>query len=225
VTDPFAVEQESSSQERQYDGDMDAPFASPDEMVAGGEMVPFPPIDALSGRLVAVVPRKFDPAAPVSTYLQQTYNLAPTREEWRVDLAVLDGGELRYSYRSKTEGTEDDYEEREHVVAADDLPFFVHNWRVTWANVIGRINKMPAHRAMLLGRFRPGYSAKEMFAGRTFADFAAEMEAWEEKARVNPRAAGQAPRAKWHLDLTVSDADRALASEWWRQARAGGYTI
>lgn len=212
--DPFAAPTE--------DGLIDDPFATVDEAKsAGGAFVPWPGIEAVADRLVVLVPRSQDKEAKVSEYLQRTYSLPPTREEWKVDLIVLDGGDLKYTYRSKKEGTESEYEEKEFEVPASDLPFLVPGWKVSWGNIMGVLNKLHGGpRPFALGRIRAGYSIKEMRLGKTFEGFKHEREAFY----ASPRGKKE-PRAVWHFVVSDEAADRTLALAWWNEARANGFTL
>ena len=198
--------------------DLDDPFASAEDLKAGsGVFVPWPAIEAIRDRLVVIVPRTFDSEAKVSEFLQKTYNLKPTREEWKTDLVVLDGGTLQYTYRAKRDGTENEYEEREHRIEA--LPALIPGWKVSWGNVIGSLNKIAdSPKPFALGRLRAGYSIKEMRAGRTFEEFRAEQEAFY----ANPRGKKE-PKAVWHLEASEAPADKAVALAWWKTARAEGF--
>lgn len=222
LSDPFAAT--ASAEDDEFD-----PFATADDAKSGGPFVPWPAIEAVQERLVVLVPKTFDPEAKVSDYLQKTYQLPAVREEWRVDLVVLNGGDLAYTYRAKVDGKDgkaDTFEEREHEVPASELPYLIPGWRVSWANMIGVLNKVSKlHTPLALGYIKAGYSAKEMRAGKTFADFKAEEEAYYAAVAANPRAKIEKPRARWHFEISETAADKALALAWWRAAKADGYTL
>lgn len=211
IRDPFAMEEE-------YD-----PFATADEAASGGgPFTPWPKIEDVRGRLIVLVPRTFAAEAKVSEYAQRTYGMAPTQEQWKTDLAVLDGGRLEYTYRAKVDGVDgkaDTFEETTHVIEADELPALITGWRVTAGNVIGKLNKVAeGPRPFLLGRIQAGYSAKEMRAGKTFAEFEAEQEAFYADPRKNKQ-----PKAVWHLVVSDEPGDRATALTWWKAAQAAGF--
>lgn len=216
LTDPFAAN---------TDEDFD-PFADADDVKSGGPFVPWPNIEAVAERLVVLVPRKFDEKAKVSAYLQEKYQLPAEREEWTTDLVILDGGDLSYTYQAKKDGTKDEYEEKTHTVAAADLPFLIPGWRVSWANMIGTLNGLAKLSTPVgFGRIRAGYSAKEMRAGKTFEDFAAEREAYYAARAANPRAKLDEPKPRWHFVLSKDPADKAKALAWWKAAVAEGYKL
>lgn len=206
IADPFAVTEE-------YD-----PFATADEAQShSGPFIPWPKIDDIQGRLIVLVPRKFDAEAKVSEYAQRTFGMNPTQEEWRTDLIVLDGGRLEYAYRAKVEGKEDEYRDATHVF--DTLPALIPNWRVTTGNIIGVLNRVSeSPKPFALGRIRAGYTAREMRAGRTFAEFADELDAFYQ----NPRK-GKQPKPVWHLVVSDDAGDRAIALAWWKAAAAEGF--
>jgi hypothetical protein len=207
IRDPFAVEDE-------YD-----PFATADEATSAGQFVPWPGIEAVAERLVVLVPRAHDKEAKVSEYLQRTYNLPATREEWRADLVVLDGEvPFRYTFQAKDkEG--DGFHEETHQF--DALPALIPGWRVSWGNIIGVLNRISdSPKPFALGRIRGGYGAAEMRKGKTFEQHAAEMEAYYRAPKGK-----QQPKTVWHLVVSDDAADRTTALAWWKQAHAEGFKI
>jgi hypothetical protein len=213
MDDPFAVGVDEND-----------PFATSEDVKSGGVFVPRPPIDVLEGRTIVVVPRSFDPEAKVSDYLQSK-GFPAVREEWTVDLVILDGGKMEYEYRSKVQGKENEFEAK--IMTVEEFPFTVPNFRVSWANIIGSLNKLDkSPRPFGVGRIRAGYSAKEMRNGKTYEDFAAELAAWEAKVKADPRKAGERPKAKWHFELLDTNPDAmAKARAWWNVARTEGFKI
>jgi hypothetical protein len=210
--DPFATETNA-----------DDPFAASEDIKTGGVYVPRPPVEILEGRLIVMVPRSFDKEAKVSDYLQEK-GFPAVREEWTIDLVVLNGAPMEYTYRSKKDGTENEYEEK--TMKVDTFPFLVPGFKVSWANIIGSLNKLASSpKPFGLGHIRGGYSAKEMRNGKTFDMFADEMKTWEDKVRTSPRSAGEKPRAKWHFVISDDAADRALALSWWNVAKAEGFRV
>lgn len=214
--------------------DLDDPFATADEAKSsGGAFIPWPRIESLRDRLVALVPREFDKEAKVSEYLQKEYSLKPTREEWRTDLVVLGGGDFSYGYRGKVKDEDkknpdgpDEFEEMTHEVSAAELPYLIPDWKVSWGNVIGALNAITkAGKPIAFGHIRAGYAIATMRKGKTFADFAADEEAYYAALAANPRAKLDKPAARWHFEVSEVPADKALAAAWWKQARADGYKL
>lgn len=212
VTDPFA--------DASFDDAAVDPFADPDE-VGGqrGPFIPWPNVTDIAGRAIALFPKSFDGKAEVSEYMQKKFGAPPVRPEWRCDMLVIDGEvPFSYEYRGKVEGTKDEYADMTYTV--ETLPFFVPNFRIVHLNIIGTLNK--GHdKGALVGRIRPGYTAKEMRDGKTFEDWAREYEAFLSDPRKNKE-----PRARWHFVLSAKDApEKAVALDWYRKAYADGYRI
>lgn len=214
MDDPFAV-----------DTDENDPFATKDDVKSNGVFVPRPPIDVIAERPIVLVPRSFDKEAKVSEYLRREFNLPETREEWTIDLVILGTEPMEYEYRSKVQGTEDEFETK--TMRIEEFPFVVPNFRVTWANIIGSLNKLSASpRPFGVGRIRGGYSAADMRKGKTFEQFAEELAAWEAKVQKNPKSAGDRPKPKWHFVIEDDNPETmALARAWWAKARAEGFRV
>lgn len=208
IKDPFASEPAE---------DFD-PFASAEDATAGGTFVPWPSVEDVVGRLVVLVPRQYNPEAKVSEYAQKTYGMAPTQQEWRVDLVVLDGPRpFQYSYRAK-DG--DNYVDAMHRF--EELPALIPNWRVSAGNIQGVLNRVSKlDTPLALGRIRAGYTKKQMEGGKTFEDFHAELESYY----ANPRAFKNAPKPVWHLVVSEAPADKDLARAWYRAAVADGFKL
>lgn len=84
--------------------DMANPFATQGQGAAaapggGGQWDPRVPFEIIEGRMVILVPKVFTKDASVP----EAFNPKPgeTREEYRVDLVILDGGPLSYEYNFK----------------------------------------------------------------------------------------------------------------------------
>jgi hypothetical protein len=225
--DPFATSTDID--------DLDDPFATADEAKSsGGAFIPWPRIEALRDQLVVIVPREFDKEAKVSEYLQKQYNLKPTREEWKTDLVILGSGvDFSYDYRGKVRDEDkanpdgpDEYAEMTWTVTAAELPYLIPGWKVSWGNIIGALNTITkAGKPMAFGRIRAGYAIATMRIGKTFADFAAEEEAYYAAVAANPRAKLDKPTPRWHFDVSEDPKDKALAMAWWNAARANGYKL
>lgn len=215
--------------------DIDDPFATADEAKSSGTFIPRPRIEALRDRLVVIVPREFDKEAKVSEHLQREYNMEPTREEWTTDLVILpcDGSDFSYDYRGKVKDEDkknpdgpDEYVEMTWTVAAAELPYLIPGWKASWGNIIGALNAITAKgKPMAFGHVRAGYAIATMRKGKTFADFAAEEEAYYTALAANPRAKLDKPTPRWHFEVSEDPKDKALAASWWQQARADGYKL
>jgi hypothetical protein len=208
IEDPFAAHT-----------DEDDPFADADTARAGsGSFTPRPALEDLEGRLLAMVPRELDKESKTPDIWVQK-GAKPTREQYTVDMVLLDGGPLSYTYKDKvTSGNTTTIEEKTFTV--DVLPFL---WTGVWrseASLIGQLKKVDGTpKPILLGRLVKGPQAKDRKNGKTIQDVAAEFVKW----RANPR--GAMPDFSWQVDTDVTPADQTLAREWWAAAKASGYTL
>lgn len=216
--DPFSVP---------ASGNTEDPFASEDVYGGGGEFTPRPSISDIAGRLIVLVPREYDEAAETSEFARKNFGAKDTEERWTVDIVVLDGGTLSFDYTSKVQGTEDQYEEKRAEVT--DLPYLIPGMFIRQGNLKAACRKLEKAHTFGLGRIRPGYAAAQMRKRATmaeaFQDWQNEMDAWEVKARQNPRGAGDPPRSVWHFEPTANGDDKALAMAWWAKAKADGFKI
>jgi hypothetical protein len=207
IDDPFAVAQ-----------DEDDPFADPETVKAGGAFTPRPALEDLEGRLLALIPRAFDKESK-TPQIWVDKGAPATREQYTADMVLLDGGPLTFPYKDKvTEGKTTTVVDKEWTI--DVLP---HLWQGVWrseASLIGQLKKVDGTgKPILLGVLRRGPQADDRKAGKTWEDIAAAFTAW----RKNPR--GNAPKFSWFVDVDVTPEQAALAREWWKAARAGGYTL
>lgn len=215
VADPFAASV-----------DEDDPFATAEDVKStGGPFLPRPYLADLVGRLVALVPRELNKEAP-----KPKGRIEPggkeTEERYTVDMAVLDGGELKFFYQSRVEGTEDQYEEKEHVVPAEDLPAL---WEGVYRNegsVIGQLKRVDGTaRPVLLGRVRRGPQAAEKRKGMT-ADVVEKAWAAYEGHLKAGRTNATKPKFSWFIDVDgLTEADYAVARKWLADAKAAGFTL
>lgn len=206
--DPFAVATDTSD-----------PFATPEDTKGtGGTFVPSPNLDALDGRLVAMIPRKFEKNAPKPEQFRQNTQ-DTTRERYTVDLYVLDKAEFRFWYNAKQEGTTERVA-TEHVVEASDIPFNVPNYWIVQSAVIGQLRNVDGGpRPILAGRVRRGPQAADRDK-KTFDSIEAEWKAFEARGRK-----GMAPKFSWQIDNAMSNDDLFALRDWWVKASANGLEI
>lgn len=192
--------------------DTEDPFATPEDTKGGsGTFVPSPSIEALNGRLVAFIPRKFEKRAPKPEDFRRDAN-DTTRERYTVDLYVLDAGELRFWYNAKVEGS-DERVPTEHVVEASDIPFHVPNYWIVQDALIGQIKRVDgSRRPILAGRVRRGPQAKERDK-KTFDSVEAEWQAF-----VDRGMRGTKPKFSWQIDNAMSNDDLFALRDWWVKA-------
>lgn len=212
IDDPFAQSQ-----------DEDDPFANADDSrQGGGPFVPKPALEDLEGRLVVMVPRALDKEAPKAQQYWKDKNVPETQERYTVDLVVLDGGPLTYTYKDKQQTGNGGVTVTEKEFSVPELPFMFRDaWR-NEASIIGQLRKVDGtKKPMLLGVLRKGPQADDRRAGKTWSDIAEAFTAWRASGRGNP------PKFSWMVDVDAGEEpqNRRLALEWWNAARAEGYTL
>lgn len=218
IADPFAE-----------NVDADDPFAtSEDVATSSGPFVPRPYLSDLAGRLVAMVPREFDPEAPKRADRIEA-GKDETQERYIVDLVLLDGGELTFYYKSKVQDPkpgQDEWEEKAHTVAADEIP---HLWtrvhREEFA-IIGQLKKVDGKaRPILLGRVRRGPQAADRRKGMTIDQVEEAWKVYEGHLKAG-RVNATKPKFSWVIDVDGNtDADREKARAWYAKAKAEGFSL
>lgn len=206
--DPFAVHT-----------DEEDPFAASAD-VKSGPFTPRPALEDLEGRLLVLVPRALDKEAKTPEEWVRK-GAQPTREQYTVDMVVLDGGPLTYQYKDKvTKDGATTVQMKEFEVPA--LPFM---WAGVWrseASIIGQLKRVDGtKKPMLLGVLRKGPQADDRKNGVTWQDIARLTAEW----RKNPR--GNAPSFSWFIDVEAGETPgaRTLAHDWWALAKASGYQL
>jgi len=214
VEDPFATAVDESD-----------PFATAEDVArSSGPFIPRPYLADLAGRLVAMVPREV--AKVEKRKDRQEAGKDNTEERYTVDMAVLSGGDLTFFYASKVEGKEDEYEQKEHTIPADEIPFLWLGVYRTEGNVIGQLKKIDGTaRPVLLGRVRRGPQAPDKRKGVTADQVEKAWADYEALLRAG-RTNAVKPKFSWFVDVdVVTDADRVVARQWLTAAKADGFTL
>lgn len=209
-TDPFAAAQVGATATAPADPftapvDMDDPFATSSDYRTG-DFTPSAPLESLKGRLVVMVPRSLDPNAA------DPNNPGKTREQYTVDLYVLNGGRLSFWYKVKADAERGTPEEmKEYVVdnVSPTEPFVVLNYWVPQGAIIGKLKKAHANGRPFLGTVAMIPVKADRDKGKTAAQVEAEVAAWIERNRVGAR-----PRYTWVLNDPTPE-ERAAAIGWW----------
>jgi hypothetical protein len=192
--------------------DMADPFATSDTY-RGGDFTPSATLESLQGRLVAMFPRELDPNA------KDPNNPGKTREQYTVDLYVLDGGRLSYYYTQKGNPEAQDPADRQDQVkeyVVEDIsptnPFHIASYWVPQGGVIGKLKKAHADGVPFLG-IPTMVPVKADRGTKTNAQVKAEVDAWVARQRQGAR-----PRYSWSLE--APDAGRRQgAIQWWAAAK------
>lgn len=215
-TDPFASAQVTTTASTAPAGDaftapadMDDPFATSSDY-RGGDYTPSPTLEALQGRLVVMIPRVLDPNA------KDPNNPGDTREQYTVDLTVLDGGRLTYFYNVKGDpekGTQDETKEWVVEDISGDKPFTVTGYWVPQGGVIGKLKKAHKDGRPYLGV--PGMvpTKADRDRGVTAAQVRQNVAAWVARNRQGAR-----PRYTWTLE-DPDTTQRGIAVAWWKANR------
>lgn len=189
--------------------DMDDPFLTREDVKT--DFRPSPNMEALRGRLCVMIPRSLDPAA------KDPNNPGETRELYTVDLAVLDGGPLKFFYKEKGDperGTQDQLVEYD---AGNIGPGNSQLWAGYWVpqrTLLGALKV--SHRAgrPYLGIVTMIPVRADRDKGMTNAQVEAAFNAWEATGRRSNR-----PRYTWSMEMPDA-AGRAAAVTWWRTVGA-----
>lgn len=203
--------------------DDDDPFATPEDVKSGGSFTPSPFLDALPGRLVAMVPRAYDPEAKKRADRIESGG-KETEEKYTVDMVVLDGGPFTFYTTQKIKLDNGSFsDERETVeIRVEELPaLYTGVWR-TEGRIVGKLKKVDGtRRPILLGRVRRVPQAPDAKKGITAEQVEKKYAEWEARGKNGPR-----PKFSWDIDVeNLTDADRDLARTWLKHAMADGFSL
>lgn len=214
VTDPFADVQVPSARPAQRPSSdpftdaakQDDPFATSSDY--RGEYTPSPNIELLAGRLLVMIPRKFDPAAkdPFDP------DGVKIRELYTVDLTVIDGGRLEFPYKVKGDperGTEDEWK----TWTIEATPFTIPGFWVPQGGIIGKLKQSHAEGRPFLGILTMGPQRAQRDRGVTTAQVQADYAGWIARGKV-----GNAPKFAWSMPDPTPER-RAAALAWWATVR------
>jgi hypothetical protein len=214
MSDPFAAAQVGTATQSRPDAftsnvDTDDPFAKSSDY-RGGDYTPAAPLEVLKGRTVVMIPRKLDPNAT------DPNNPGETREQYTVDLTVLDGGRLTYFYKVKADPEKGTPERMEEMVVEDispATPFSITGYWVPQGAIIGKLKKAHAEGRPYLGVVAMVPVKADRDKGKTAAQVTAEFEAWVARQRQGAR-----PRYTWVLE-DPTPAGHEAAVNWWKANR------
>lgn len=195
--------------------DTNNPFATQSEgsdvMGSGGGWDPRVPFDLIEGRMVIFVPKSFRDDAPVPEAFRKTPE--DVREEFRVDLFILDGEpfSFEYNFKASKDATSevktwnvDSFPSlhREQTVANGQLVRALKGAHKTGKFLYGVMTRVPvwADRAKYPTPEKLAEARKEWIASLTAGKPIPE------------------PRSTWGLDerpIALTSARIALASAWW----------
>jgi hypothetical protein len=196
--------------------DVDDPFATSSEVSTGGAWTPRVPFEDIVGRMVVMVPKSFNPKA--KNRFADEGETDPDklfREEFRVDLVVLDGGSFQYEYKEAdpADATKSVFK----TMKVEELPFTALSQSIAQGSLIGKLKPIYEQGRLYMGVMSYLPYAKDAKKGATIDSITADVEQWIKRGRKDAR-----PSFTWTLDdrATVLTAERrALAGAWWTEYR------
>lgn len=190
--------------------DVDDPFATSSEIQTGGVWTPRVPFEDIEGRMVVIVPKSFNPTA------DDPFNKGEKREEFRVDLVVLDGEPFTYEYTERNDadptGPRLDKEKR-----VDAFPFTALSQSIAQGGLVGKLKPIFEDGRLFMGVMSYAPWKADEKKGATIDSTRRIVQAWIEKGRK-----GTKPNYTWALDdrpAVLTPERRALAGQWWNEYR------
>lgn len=194
--------------------DTNNPFATQSEgsdvMGSGGGWDPRVPFDQIEGRMVILVPKSFRDDAPVPEAFRKTAD--EVREEFRVDLFILDGEPFEFEYNFKASK---DAAVEKKVWKVETFPSMHRQQTVANGQLVRALKG-----AQKTGKFLYGVMTRvPVWADRS--KYTIESLATARLAWIANLAAGKAtpePRSTWGLDErpnALTSERISLAVAWW----------
>lgn len=191
--------------------DVDDPFATSSEIHTGGVWTPRVPFEDIEGRMVVIVPKSFNPKAK-----NPFPGGDPEREEFRVDLIVLDGEPFTYEYSERN--PEDPAGPRlEKEMRVDAFPFTALSQSIAQGGLVGKLKPIFEDGRLFMGVMSYAPYVADSKKGATIDSTRKIVEAWIAKGRK-----GTKPQYTWALDdrpTVLTPERRALAGQWWNEYR------
>lgn len=182
------------------------------EVGGGGQWDPRIPLDAIEGRMIVLVPKSYTDQAPVPKDFNPKEG--EVREEYRVDIIVLDGGTLTYEETFK-ESKDADPQKRE--VTVTEFPYVRRGQTIAQGQLVRALKGADKTGMFLYGVLTRVPQLRDSKLYPTPEALAEARKAW-----IAALSAGKSgvtePRYTWGLDerpqaLTQERINLALA--WW----------
>lgn len=193
----------------------DNPFATQsqgsDAVGSGGGWDPRVPFELMEGRMVILVPKSFRDDAPVPE--QWRKNVDDVREEFRVDVVILDGAPFEFEHDFKASK---DAEKEKRTWKVESFPSLHREQTVANGQLVRALKGAYKTGAFLYGVVTrvPVWADRGKYPNP-------EALAEARKAWIAALSAGKSmpePRSTWGLDerpTALTPARIALASAWW----------
>lgn len=169
----------------------------------GGAWDPYVPNESLEGRLVVMAIKSYTDTAPVP----ESFNQPPgsVREEYKIDLIVLDGEPFSFDY--KKEKASPGKDEVWAKFEVPEIPFVFKGQGVAQPVLVGKLNGARSTGSMgILGVMVRYPYAKDLKQGATIESVTAAVKSWEDRGKN-----GTKPKHTWYLD----DRPEVLTKERW----------
>jgi len=189
--------------------DVDDPFATSSEIKTGGVFTPRVPFEEIVGRMVIMIPKSYNAEA------KDPFKDGETREEFRIDLVVLDGDSFTYEYteRDPNNPTEKVYK----TMTVDELPWTALSQSIAQGGLVGKLKPVFEEGRLLMGVLSYAPYVRDAKKGATIDSITKTVEDWIARGRKQAR-----PDYTWALDdrpHVLTPERRALAGAWWTEYR------
>jgi hypothetical protein len=192
------------------------PFATQRQAAAeapggGGQWDPRIPFGALSGRMIVMVPKSYTDKAPVPKEFNPKEG--EVREEYTVDIVVLDGGPLTYSEKFRP-SKDAELEERE--VSVTEFPYTRRGQRISQGQLVRALKGADKSGAFLYGVMTMVPQLRDSGLYPTPEALAEARKKWISELQSGKTVAE--PRYTWGLDErphVLTDERVNLALAWW----------
>ncbi len=197
------------------------PFARQSEAAAaagpiGGQWDPRIPFDAIEGRMVIMVPKSYRDDAPVPEAFNPKEG--EVREEYRVDLIVLDGGPLEYEYNFKESK---DSEPVKKTMTVTEFPHTARGQNIAQGQLIRALKGAAKEGKFLFGVMTRVPQLRDQKAYPTPEALAEARKTWI--ANLSAGKVTPEPRYTWGLDerpQALTPERLTLAGQWWENEKA-----
>src|ERR1051325_2066003 len=111
---------------------MDDPFATSSQVQSGGgNWDPRVPFEDIAGRMVVMIPKSYKNDA------EDPFNKGKVREEFRIDLVVLDGDPFEYEYNDRD--PQDQTKKVSRTARVESFPFVAREQSIAQGSLVGKL--------------------------------------------------------------------------------------
>lgn len=195
-------------------GSISNPFGNAREYAGqgGGLWDPRVPFAYLENRAIVMIPRALDANA------KDPFNEGQTREEWRVDIVILDGEPFEFTYNAKESK---DAQPVEKTMQVSAFPAVFKQQSVAQGQLVKALKGVDAdpEKLFLFGVLRRVPQFRDA-ATETVDSIAEKMTRYRQDVAAGKPGAKE-PRHTWNLIAdSLTEAQSAAAMAWWTQAKS-----